>query len=350
MDTQYKKGRGAQFNVANPFSKTAYVNDFPETIDEEMMQNPVRETFLEWPKKIINKVDSPDLNLMYSINPYQGCEHGCIYCYARNSHQYWGYSAGLDFETKLIIKRNAPELLEKKFLSKSWKPAPISLSGNTDCYQPIEKEEKITQKLLSVFEMYKNPVGLITKNSLILRDIDILQDLAANNLVHVYISVTTLDENLRLMMEPRTVTGKKRLQVVEKLSEAGIPVGVMVAPIIPGLNNSEIPAIVKAAADSGATGTGYTIVRLNGSVKDLFQDWLDKNLPERAAKVWNQVAEVHGGNVNDSQWGRRMTGSGILAESIANLFITSRKKYMSGRSFPEFDLTKFRKQGNYNLF
>jgi DNA repair photolyase len=350
MESEYLKGRGAQLNSENPFSSLKYVNEFPEGIDETMLQNPVRETFLEWPKKIVNKVDSPDLSLMYSVNPYQGCEHGCIYCYARNSHQYWGYSAGLDFETKLIIKRNAPELLEKHFLSKSWNPSPISLSGNTDCYQPIEKEERITRKLLAVLAKFRNPVGIITKNSLILRDIDILNDLAADNLVQVFISITTLDENLRLKMEPRTATARKRLKVVETLSKAGIPVGVMMAPIIPGINNYEIPAIVKAAADNGALGIGYTMVRLNGSVKDLFKDWLEKNFPERSSKVWNQISETHGGKVNDTEWGRRMKGAGMLAESVAQLFQTSKNKYFQERSLPAFDLTKFRKNGNYNLF
>ncbi|MDQ3393264.1 MAG: PA0069 family radical SAM protein [Bacteroidota bacterium] len=350
MEEDYIKGRGAQFNAHNPFSTLSYVSDFIEGIDESMLTNPARETFLDWPKKIVNKIDSPDLNLMYSVNPYQGCEHGCIYCYARNSHQYWGYSAGLDFETKLFIKRNAPELLEKHFLSKNWRPAPISLSGNTDCYQPLEKEEKITRKLLSIFSMYKNPVGMITKNSLILRDIDILKDLAADNLVHVYISITSLNEALRLKMEPRTATAKKRLQVVSELAKAGIPVGVMVAPIIPGLNNHEIPAIIKVAAENGAMGIGYTLVRLNGSLKDIFKDWLVKNFEDKASKVWNQISEIHGGDVSDSKWGRRMKGSGPIADAVAQLFNTSRKKYMEGRSLPELDLTKFRKKGNYNLF
>lgn len=350
MEKPYRKGRGAQYNSDNPFEEHHYVNEHPEGIDEEMLQNPIRQKFLEWPKKIVNKIDSPDLSIMYSVNPYQGCEHGCIYCYARNSHQYWGYSAGLDFETKLIIKKNAPQLLEKHFLQKNWIPAPISLSGNTDCYQPIEKEEMITRKLLEVMSRYKNPVGIITKNSMVLRDIDILEELAKDNLVQVYISITSLDENIRLKLEPRTASAKKRLDVVEKLSSAGIPVGVMLAPVIPGINIDEIPAIIRAAAERGALGIGYTTVRLNGSVKDIFKDWLEKNFPERAEKVWNQISDLHGGKVNDTEWGRRMKGSGNIAESIAQLFNVTKNKYFKEKSMPAFDLTKFRRNGNYNLF
>ncbi|CAN5454833.1 PA0069 family radical SAM protein [soil metagenome] len=350
MEEEYLKGRGAQINTPNAFSKYEYVQEHMEGLDEELITSTHRSIFIENPRNVVNKIDSPDLNMMYSVNPYQGCEHGCIYCYARNSHQYWGFSAGIDFETKLIVKRNAPLLLEKKFLSRNWKPVPISLSGNTDCYQPLEKEEKITRKLLAVFAQYRNPVGIITKNSLVLRDLDILKDLASDGLVQVFLSLTSLDESLRLKMEPRTATAAKRLKVLADLSNAGIPVGVMVAPIIPGINNQEIPSLLKAAAEHGALSAGYTIVRLNGSIKDLFKDWLIKNFPERASKVWNQISELHGGQVNDSEWGRRMKGDGPISESVAQLFAAAKKKHMNNRSLPEFNLTKFRRNGNYNLF
>ena len=284
------------------------------------------------------------------MNPYQGCEHGCAYCYARNVHHYWGFSAGIDFESKIVIKKNAPLLLEKFFLSKQWSAKPILISGNTDCYQPLERKFELTRKLLKVFLKFNNPVGLISKNSLILRDTDLLKQLAEKNLVKVKISITTLDEKLRNILEPRTASTIKRLEVVRKLSEAKIPAGIMIAPVIPGLTNHEIPKIMKLAADAGASGAGFTILRLNGAVKDIFHDWLRKNMPDRAVKIWNQVASCHGGSVNDSQWGRRIKGEGIIADAIHQLFTTSVKKYLEGRNFPEYDLTRFRKNGNLNLF
>jgi DNA repair photolyase len=284
------------------------------------------------------------------MNPYQGCEHGCIYCYARNSHEYWGFSAGLDFESKIIVKKNAPELLERCLLNPNWQPVPISVSGNTDCYQPLERKFEITRKILKVFVRYRHPVGMITKNSLILRDLDLLTDLAHDNLVHVYISITTMDEGLRRVMEPRTASAVKRLKTVEALAKANVPVGVMNAPIIPGLNHHEIPEILKAAADHGALGAGMTVVRLNGSIGKIFEDWLRKNFPDRFDKVWNQICDMHGGNVNDSQWGRRMTGDGNFADTIHQLFRVSRKKFFGDRTLPPIDLTKFRRRGNLSLF
>lgn len=350
MENDYIKGRGAQFNTKNRFLVPEYVQEHPEGIDEITTLNKSTRIYYEYPKKIINKVDSPDLAFAFSMNPYQGCEHGCVYCYARNSHEYWGLSAGMDFESKIIVKPEAPQLLEKEFLKKSWKAAPIMLSGNTDCYQPIERQLKITRGLLQVLIKYQNPVGVITKNSLILRDLDLLKELSANNLVKVSVSITTLNEKLRLKLEPRTANIHKRLKIIEKLSAAKIPVQVMVAPIIPGLNNHEIPEIMKKAADAGALRAGMTMVRLNGSIQYLFKDWLEKNFPDRFNKVWNQIASLHGGKVNDSQWGRRITGSGPMAETIRNLFESCHKKYYGNQVTPSFDLTRFRKSGNMNLF
>ena len=345
------KGRGAQLNTKNPFSSRELVQEHIEGLDEPLVKEKVISQFFnEHAKNIVNKIDSPDLSYNYSINAYQGCEHGCIYCYARNSHTYWGYSAGLDFESKIIIKKNAPQLLEKHLQKKSWRPEPIMLSGNTDCYQPIEKKLQLTRNLLKVFLKYGNPVGMITKNNLILRDIDVLRELANKSLVRVVVSVTTLDEDLRRKMEPRTTTAENRLKVVEALSASGIPVGVLVAPIIPGLNNYEIPKIVEAVGSAGALMAGYTVVRLNGDVKTLFRDWLESHFPDRANKVWEQIAQLHGGNVNDSTWGRRMKGEGILAESIRQIFKASVKKHLSGRSFPPFDLTHFSANGMMKLF
>lgn len=350
MDQEYFKGRGAQIKTGNKFLKAEYVTEHIEGLDEALLEAPNTQIFFETSKKIVNKVDSPDLPMMYSMNPYQGCEHGCIYCYARNTHEYYGFSAGLDFESKIIVKKNAATLLEKQLLNKNWNAAPIMLSGNTDCYQPQERKFEITRSMLKVLVNYRHPIGLITKNSLILRDIDLLQDLAKDNLVHVYISITTLNEDLRRLMEPRTASAIKRLKTIEELSKAGVPVGVMNAPIIPGLNHHEIPGILKAAADHGATGVGMTVVRLNGSIAKIFEDWLRKNFPDRFDKVWNQISSFHGGNVNDSQFGRRMSGEGNIADAIHQLFRASKKKYFSGKQMPAYDLTKFRKGGNLSLF
>jgi len=347
---EYIKGRGAQFNQPNSFVKNSIAQEHVEGIDEEINLNQSTRLYEESARNIVNKVDSPDLGNTHYINPYQGCEHGCIYCYARNTHQYWGYSAGLDFENKIIVKKNAAQLLEKYFNKKNYKPHVINIAGNTDCYQPAEKELKITRQLLKVFLKYGNPVGLISKNSLILRDIDILQELAKDNLARVMISVTSLNDELRRKMEPRTASYQKRLKVISTLTEAGIPTGVMLAPIIPGLTNYEIPAIVKQVAEAGAVKIAYTMVRLNGEVKHIFRDWLVKNYPERAAKIWNQIAETHGGKVNDSQWGRRLKGEGKLADSIKAIFDASVKKFMSDKNFPDYNFQAFRPGGNLKLF
>src|SRR5689334_5772963 len=331
QEEDYFKGRGAQIKTENKFLKTQYVAEHIEGLDEELLTAPQTQIFIEHPKKIVNPVTSPDLGMAYSINPYQGCEHGCIYCYARNTHEYYGFSAGLDFESKIVVKKNAPQLLEKFLLHPDWQAVPISVSGNTDCYQPLERKFEITRNILKVFARYRHPLGMITKNSLITRDIDLLTDLAKDNLVHVYISITTLNEDLRRQMEPRTVSGLKRLQTVEALAKAGVPVGIMNAPIIPGLNHHEIPQILKAASDHGALAAGMTIVRLNGSIGKIFEDWLRKNFPDRFEKVWNQICSMHGGNVNDSQFGRRMSGEGNFADAIHQLFDVSKKKYFAGK-------------------
>lgn len=343
---EYIKGRGAQINTPNRFEKTERVLEHFEGIDELPDPDQKTEILIENPKSVLNRNDSPDLPFTYSINPYQGCEHGCIYCYARNVHQYWGYSAGLDFEQKIIAKPNAAAVLRKQFNHKNYIPESISLSGNTDCYQPAEKKLKITRSLLEVFLEYRHPVGIITKNSLILRDLDLLSEMAKHNLVHVMISVTTLKEELRQMMEPRTATTMNRLKAVKALNDAGVPTGVMTAPIIPGLNSDEIPELIRLAAEYGALTAGYTIVRLNGSVKDLFRDWLFKTMPDAAGKIWNSITESHGGDVSDSRFGTRMRGEGKIAESIRQLFKLSVKKHLEGRSLPDYDYSLFRRPGS----
>src|SRR4051812_18037919 len=313
-DEDYFKGRGAQIKTENKFLKAQYVTEHIEGLDEPLLSAPTTQVFYETAKNVVNKVTSPDVGMMYSLNPYQGCEHGCIYCYARNTHAYWGFSAGMDFESKIIVKPNAANILEEEFRKKSWKPTPIMFSGNTDCYQPAERKWKITRSMLEVALDFRNPVSMISKNQLILRDLDILKQLAEMNLVHVMISITSLDEDLRLKLEPRTATAKNRLKVVETLNRNNIPAGIMVAPIIPGLNSHEIPAIVEAAANAGARTAGMTIVRLNDAVGAIFTDWINKAYPDKASKVLKLIAECHGGKLNDSRFGVRMKGEGNVAE------------------------------------
>ncbi|MFC6998783.1 PA0069 family radical SAM protein [Rufibacter roseus] len=341
QESDLVKGRGAQFNPTNPYLKNEYVLEHLEGLDEPWEQKTATQFFQEFPKKIVNEVTSPDLGLSYSMNPYQGCEHGCVYCYARNTHAYWGLGAGIDFEQKIIIKENAADVLKAQLENPKWVVRPIMLSGNTDCYQPIEAKKKITRQLLEVLLQYRHPVSVITKNALVLRDLDLLQELHRHRLVHVNISITSLQESVRQKLEPRTATGAKRLAVVRALSEAGIPVNVMVAPIIPGLNDHEVPAILEASAQAGALSAAYTIVRLNGAIAETFEDWIHKAYPDRAAKVLNQIKACHGGSLNDSQFGRRMTGEGKWAETIKALFQVAYRKHFAGREMPPYDLTAF---------
>ncbi|GAB4234400.1 MAG: PA0069 family radical SAM protein [Ekhidna sp.] len=348
---QRMKGKGAQINVPNRFFQTSVTTDDSDGMDEALMEDkPATQVFYETPKKIISSNKSPDIGLERSINPYQGCEHGCVYCYARNSHEYWGFSAGLDFESKIIVKREAPLLLEKEFLKASYTPKMIMLSGNTDCYQPLEKKYALTRKLLQVFNNFQHPVGIITKNALVTRDIDILEELASNNLVRVVLSITSLDEELRRTLEPRTASATKKLKAIETLAGHGIPVGVMNAPIIPGLNHHETPAILEAAANAGASFANYTVVRLNGQVSKIFKDWLEKVFPDRAQKVWHQVRALHGGEVSDSTFGRRIKGDGRIADVIKKLFAVSHRKYFKGNQPLPLSTSHFRRGGNYSLF
>ncbi|MEO0896882.1 MAG: PA0069 family radical SAM protein [Bacteroidota bacterium] len=349
---EYLKGRGAQINPKNKFLKQELDTEAEDGLDEAYIPDPKTQVFVDHPKKIINKVPSPDVPLDYSINPYQGCEHGCVYCYARNAHEYWGFSAGLDFESKIIVKENAAQLLRKELKKPSWKPEPIMFSGNTDCYQPLERTYQLTRQCLEVFLEFRQPVSLITKNSLILRDMDLLKELASMNLVHVMISITSLNEELRRAMEPRTASGKKRLATVRKLIEAGIPTGVLIGPVIPGLNNHEIGEIVEKSAEAGAMTIGYTFVRLNGAVGMIFEDWIRKAFPDRAEKVLNQIKGAHAGKLNDSEYGRRMRGDGPIAQAVSDLFKILKKKHFEGRSFPPYnkDLFRIPPEGQLDLF
>lgn len=348
-DHRFDKGRGAQYNPRNRFTDQAYVQEHPEGID--LWEQEKRQTtyIYDHSKSIVNKVTSPDVGMLYSLNPYQGCEHGCIYCYARNSHEYWGYSAGIDFESRIIVKKNAPALLRKFFDHKNWQPAVISLSGNTDCYQPIERKMQLTRKLLEICLHYRNPVSIITKNALVLRDLDLLQALNDLQLVQVFMSVTSADETLRGVLEPRTATYKSRFHVLEALAGKGIPTGIMNAPLIPGLNDMHMHDVLKKAADSGAKWAGYTIVRLNGAIGDIFKDWLYKAFPGKADKVWNQICACHNGQVNDSRWGNRMKGEGKFAELIKDQFQLYCKKYQLNQSEMHWNMTGFRRTARQQL-
>src|SRR5215470_6770046 len=269
---KYFAGRGAQFNTKNKFLKDEKTKEHIEGIDDWEESNIATQYIEQECKTIVNKVESPDVGMMYSMNPYAGCEHGCIYCYARNVHEYWGYSAGLDFERKIIVKKNAPELLRKFLMNPKWECVPIGLSGNTDCYQPAEKKFRITRGLLEVCNEFNQPVGLITKNAGMLRDKELLQEMAGKKLVSILVSVTSFNEDLRRVMEPRTTTAKQRLRTIRELSEAGVRAGIMLGPMIPGLNEHEMQKIMKAGKENGASFSAYTFIRLNGAIKFMFHD------------------------------------------------------------------------------
>lgn len=350
-NNQYLKGRGAQINPSHRFSE--FIDNEPSLFDEEELEKIRTTEYIEvHPKTILNKVDSPDIGPAYSLNPYQGCEHGCVYCYARNSHPYWGYSAGLEFEQKVLIKRSAPKLLEEVFRKKNWKAVPIMLAGNTDCYQPAEKKYEITRQILEVCLKYRHPVGIITKNSLLLRDLDLLEALNKDDLVHVSMSITTLNDELRQFLEPRTATIANRIRAVAALSALNIPVNIMMAPVIPGLTEHEIMPLAKRTAAAGAQNISYTMIRLNGDVATIFEDWLHKTYPDRAEKVLNKIRSCHNGQLSDHRFGIRMTGEGTIAEIIKQQFKLAKKRYFEGRTLRPYNLSLYNryKYPQLNLF
>ena len=313
-------GRGAKVNMAGRFEtySRSLFDDGWQGLEE---LPPFRtEVFEEAPKSIITRNDSPDVGFDRSINPYRGCEHGCAYCYARPAHSYMGLSPGLDFESKLFAKANAPELLRAELSARGYEPRTIALGANTDAYQPIERERKITRRILEVLAEFNHPVGIVTKSALVTRDIDILAPMARKGLVKVALSITTLDRMLARAMEPRAATPAKRLEAIEKLSAAGIPTVVMVAPIIPAVNDSEIEAILKTAHTAGAREAGYVMLRLPHEVKDVFKDWLQAVMPDRASRVMSLVRSSSGGKDYDPGFGRRQTGTGPYAWTIGRRF------------------------------
>ncbi|MFT5183046.1 MAG: DNA repair photolyase [Flavobacteriales bacterium] len=345
MDKNLNRGRGAQSNPDNKFASNTYKTEDAYKNHCHMEEEPVESnatTFIQvHPKTVLSKNTSKDLSFDYSINPYQGCEHGCVYCYARNSHQYWGYGPGKDFETKILYKSDAAELLTKAFKSKSWKPQVVLLSGNTDCYQPLERKLGITRELLRVFLRYRNPVSIITKNSLVLRDLDLLKELNELGLLRMTLSITTLLEDTRRKMEPRTASVKQRLKTLEILTKNGILVNVNLAPIIPGINSHEVFDLVKAVAQIGANSVTYIIVRLNGEVGAVFEEWVKLAFPERAEKVLMLIKETHEGKLNESKWGTRMTGSGSIADSIRNMVQIASRKYVKNKELPPLNTSMF---------
>lgn len=356
MDAEenYIKGRGAQINPSNKFAKWQIgAQDFEQADEWEATQSQKTQLLFDNSKSIINKVKSKDVPLAMSANPYQGCEHGCIYCYARTTHEYWGYSAGLDFETKIIAKKNAPELLRKAFDKKSYQPEVLSLSMNTDCYQPVERQLKLTRQLLEICLEYRNPVNILTKNALVLRDMDILEALNEKQLVHVSTSITAANDDLRKVLEPRTSTISTRMKIIESCAKKDIPTGLMFAPIIPGLNDADMFAVLKRASEAGAFWAGYTIVRLNGAIEIIFKDWLYKNFPDRADRIWHHIESCHGGQVSDHRTSIRMSGEGKIAEMIRSQFKLFCDKFSLNKQSHPHNMDIFRrpsKGGQLALF
>ncbi len=336
--------RGTSGNPANRF-EALHVELEPEEPTEEG-ERPRLQTqfFRDGTKTIISRNNSPDVSFETSVNPYRGCEHGCAYCFARPTHEYLGFSAGLDFETKIMVKENAAELLAAELTSPKWKPQNVAMSGVTDPYQPAERRLQITRRCLEVLAKFRNPVGIITKNRLVTRDIDIFKRLAEHNAVAINISVTSLDRKLQQILEPRTSPPQARLDAISELRAAGIPVGIMIAPIIPGITDHEVPAIMEACAQAGAQFAGYVVLRLPWAVAPLFERWLAEHYPDRKEKVLGRVREMRGGGekLYDSRWGKRQTGEGIYAEQIEQMFNVARRRAGIGDR-PKLSVAAFRR-------
>lgn len=338
-------GRGAQIAPPNRFETTHLEDDWehlegdPELLDERRLAT---EFLPDNSKSIITENNSPDVPFRYSINPYRGCEHGCAYCYARPTHELLGLNAGLDFESRILVKHDAPALLRAELNSPRWQPEVIVMSGVTDCYQPAERRYRLTRGLLEVLLEARQPCGIITKNALILRDLDLLRAMAQRRLANANLSITTLNPDLARVLEPRTSPPANRLRAVRMLAAAGVDVRVMVAPIIPGLNDEELPAILAAAAEAGAKGAGYVLLRLPHAVRPVFQDWLARNLPDKQGRIEKLIRFTRGGELNNAQFGRRMRGAGPYAEQISQTFHVFAHKHGLDGPLPELDFTQFR--------
>jgi DNA repair photolyase len=344
------RGRGSAGNPKNRFEAIELIPEPPDEADE--VSSPHTEFLTDTSRSIIAYNDSPDVGFDASVNPYRGCEHGCVYCYARPTHEYLGFSSGLDFETKIMVKENAPELLKDELSRRNWKPQVLAMSGVTDCYQPAEKKRRLTRRCLEILLEFRNPVVIITKNYLVTRDIDILRELARYRCVAVSVSLTTLDRRLSAVMEPRASSPTRRLAAISHLAKAGIPVGYLQAPMIPGLTDAEAPAIAQAAARAGASFAGYVPLRLPFAVKLLFEQWLQQHFPERKEKVLNRIRAMRGGKLNDPHFSTRMRGEGIFAQQMAELFqLACKKAGIDGRR-PELTTEYFRRPGTrqFSLF
>jgi DNA repair photolyase len=338
------KGRGASSNPDNRFERLQIDYDAVDLGDERPL---LRTQFMrDSSKSVVTENNSPDIPFRYSLNPYRGCEHGCAYCYARPTHEFLGFSAGVDFESKILVKNDAPELLREKLLSSSWKGDLICFSGNTDCYQPVERQMRLTRRCLEVMAEFLNPVSVITKNELVTRDLDLLQELARHDAACVTLSVTTLDDELCAALEPRTSRPRARLRAIETLAKAGIPVCVNVAPVIPGLTDHEMPKILKAAREAGACEAGYQPVRLPLTVEKVFTEWLDVHFPDRKSKVLELIRSMRGGKLNDGRFGSRFRGEGPIAGALRQMFdIYSRKEGLQ-RKKHKLSSAHFRRPGD----
>jgi DNA repair photolyase len=335
------RGRGSAANPPNRFELIAYERD----PDSNPFEEPAPATlfFRDTSRSILVTNQSPDVGFEFSINPYRGCEHGCAYCYARPTHEYLGFSAGLDFETRIMVKEDAPELLRRELSARRWQPQVVALSGVTDPYQPIERHLRLTRRCLEVLAEFRNPVAIVTKSHLVCRDTDLLSELARHEAAAVFLSITTLDADLGGVLEPRATRPAGRLAALQALARAGVPVGVMAAPMIPGLNDHELPSILEAAARAGARSAGFTMLRLPGAVEPLFTQWLERHAPAKKEKVLGRLRSVRGGRLNDPRFGVRMRGEGVLADQIAALFrLTCRRLGLNGRRL-ELSAASFRR-------
>jgi DNA repair photolyase len=341
--SQQVRGRGARSNRTGRYeTEVREAFDDGWTLDDEVVEAIATTVEPEKAKTIITHNDSPDVGFSASINPYRGCEHGCIYCYARPAHAYMGLSPGLDFESKLFFKPEAAALLERELSSPRYKPETIHIGGNTDPYQPQERALRVTRQVIEVLERFNHPFSVITKSALILRDLDVFTSMSKKNLVRVAISITTLDRKLARSMEPRAATPEKRLDAVKRLSDAGVPVVVMFAPCIPGLNDHEMEAVLERSAEAGAKGAGYVALRLPMEIKDLFKEWLATDHPDRAGRVMSLVRQIRGGKEYDAQWGKRMKGEGPIAALMSRRFAAAKARYGLDMRFGGMDLGQFR--------
>jgi DNA repair photolyase len=338
------RGRGASDDPANRFQKLRVEVDVDAQGFEEDEGRPLKTVFLrDDSRSVLSPVEAGDLSFDYGLNPYRGCEHGCAYCYARTYHEYLGFSAGLEFESKIVVKESAPGLLEVELAKATYRPGKIAMSGVTDCYQPVERRLEITRRCLGVLAAFRNPVAVITKNTLVTRDLDHLGELAAHDAVAVYLSITTLDVALARELEPRAPSPRARLEAMRRLAECGVPVGVSAAPMIPGLNDSELPAILAAAAAHGAGFAAYSMVRLPGAVGEVFGSWLDRHRPLAKEKILGRIRELHGGHLNSTRTGERMRGTGVAAQQWRALFqACCRRNGLSSRP-PELSVAAFRR-------